>query len=308
MSIFISHSSKDEYIINQFTEKILSLGCDIKDNQIFCTSIDGLGIKTGEDFRTHIHQNLVNADFSLIMVSENYKQSEVCLNEMGASWVIDNVKVKQLLFPDIGFESLGLLLNVQQASRIDKSADLDELFEEFSKHYQTNKKIVRWNKHKKDFLDILSKYKSENSNQIFPSPNNYFKQFIIKNASINTLLLTAHPTLLDCKAVFQEKYYRKSFEVNCHMFEKLSNDYFESLYPKKKSFRIIKTSVTDLCNGINNITGGMVNAAKKGFFNYNLEFYSVTFLENETDQFGISYHVFCYINDKWVFFPKPWRL
>ncbi len=308
MSVFISHSSKDQYIIDQFTEKILILGCGLRDDQVFCTSIDGLGIKTGEDFRNHIRKNLLTANFSLLMISENYRRSEVCMNEMGASWAIDNLNVRQLIFPKLGFESLGLLLNVRQASRIDKSADLDELFEELTSHYETEKRVSRWNKHKTDFLNILDEFEKENSNNVFPSPIEYFSQYLKENASLNNLLLNAHPTLLDCKAVFNESIYKKFFEMYCEQFEALTREYQESLYPSKRILRIVKTSTMELNNGINNIAGGMVDAAQKGFFKYNTEFYRVTFLENEKSEFGTSYKVFCYVNDKWVFFPKPWRM
>jgi hypothetical protein len=64
----------------------------------------------------------------------------------------------------------------------------------------------------------------------------------------------------------------------------------------------------ELINGINNIAGGMVDAARNGLFKHNVEFYRVTFLENDNSEFGVSYKVFCYVNDRWVFFPKPWRL
>ena len=308
MSVFISHSSRDRYIINQFTEKILILGCGLKDDQVFCTSIDGLGIKSGEDFRKHIRKNLVTADFSLIMVSENYKKSEICLNEMGASWILDDIKVKQLLFPKLSFESLGLLLNVKQASRIDKVGDLDELFEELTNHYKIEKKVVRWNKHKTDFLHILKEFEKENSNNVFPSPMEYFGQYIKEDACLNNLILKAHPTLLDCRAVFAESDYRKVFETYCIQFEPLTSEYLEPLYPEKKSIRIAKTSTMELNNGINNIAGGMLNAAKNGLFKYNVEFYQVSFLKNENAELGINYEVFCFVNDRWVFFPKPWRI
>jgi hypothetical protein len=308
MRVFISHSSQDKYIVEQFTEKILFLGCGLKDEQVFCTSIEGLGIKTGDDFRNHIRKNLITSDFSLIMVSENFKRSEVCLNEMGASWAIDNIKVKQLLFPKLGFGSLGLLLNVTQAAQINNSAALDELFEELTNHYNTKKKVSIWNKHKTDFLNILEEFEKENSNNIFPSPMEYFGQYIKKDASLNNLLLKTHPTLLDCKAVFAESDYKKVFETYCDQFELLTSEYLEPLYPKIKGFRIDKTSTMELNNGINNIAGGMVEAAKKGLFKYNVEFYKVSFLENENSKSGISYKVFCFVNNRWVFFPKPWRI
>lgn len=307
MSIFISHSSKDEFFINQFVKKILIDGCGLSDEQIFCTSIDGLGIKTGDDFRQRIRENLINADFSFIMISENYKRSEVCLNEMGASWALDGLRVRQYLFPNLGFDSLGVLLNVQQAAKIDESSALDELFEEITKHFNTSKKTSIWNNHKADFLSFLKEYMQENSNQIYPSPKDYFESFVKENASLNHLLLKAHPTLLDCKMIFHEKYYKQFFEIYCKMFADIEKEYMEPIYPKKRHLRIVKSNTMELMNGINNIAGGMVLAAKNGYFNYGVDFYEVTFLENENSEFGLSYKVFCFVNDRWIFIPKPWR-
>lgn len=307
MSIFISHSSKDEFLIKQFVEKILILGCGLSDTQIFCTSIEGLGIKTGADFRQHIRENLINADFCFIMISENYKRSEVCLNEMGASWTLDKVKVRQFLFPNLGFDSLGLLMNVQQAAKIDESSALDELFEEITKYFNTNKKIARWNIHKTDFLAFIKEYTHENSNQIYPSPKDYFESFLQENVSLNQLLLKAYPTLLDCKMIFDEKYYKLFFDIYCKIYTDIEKEYMEPIYPRRTHLRIIKSSTMELTNGINNIAGGMVDAAKKGYFNYNVDFYKVTFLENEKSEFGLSFKVFCFVNNRWIFIHKPWQ-
>jgi hypothetical protein len=307
MSVFISHSSKDKELIDLFVEKILILGCGLIDNQIFCTSIEGLGIKNGYDFRKHIKSRLKNADYSIIMISNNYKRSEVCMNEMGASWALDDVKIKQFLFPNIGFESLGLLLNIQQAAQINNPSALDELFEEFTLKYNTEKKVSRWNKHKNDFLLYVKSNYGLQSNIITPSPKDYFEGFIQENASLNHLLLKAHPTLLDCKAIFSEQYYSKLFIAYCNQFEYVEKDYMEPLYPKKKCVRIEKTNTLGLFNGKNTIAGGMVEAAKRGCFKDDVEFFTAVFLENETSEYGISYKVFCYVNDRWVFIPKPWR-
>ena len=88
--IFISHSSKDKAIVQLFVDDILQLGVGIKPEQIFCTSIEDMGIKNGEDIRKHIHNNIKNADYSFLLISNNYKNSEICLNEMGAVWAYDN--------------------------------------------------------------------------------------------------------------------------------------------------------------------------------------------------------------------------
>ena len=45
VEVFISHSSRDEHIVKQFTEEILIKGLDFSHINIFSTSIDGTKIK-----------------------------------------------------------------------------------------------------------------------------------------------------------------------------------------------------------------------------------------------------------------------
>lgn len=306
--IFISHSSKDKILVNQFVEKILILGCGLNDEQIFCTSIEGLGIKTGSDFREHIRQNLKNAKYSFLIISNDYKESEVCINEMGASWAIDDIQVKQFLAPNLNFNSLGVLLNIHQAAKIDNPSDLDELYQELIEAYETKVKTVRWNKHKTDFLNFIQSLKPKEIASTSLPPLDFFSNFIKENISINKLLLEAHPNLLDCKAVFSEKYYKHFYDYYCKFYEKLEKDYVQPLYPKKKFFKVDKTTTSEMMKGINKIAGGMVDAAKKGYFNYDAEFYEITFLTAKDEEMGNSFKVFSYINGRWVFFAKPWQL
>ncbi len=308
MKIFISHSSKDKVVIDQFVDKILILGCGINEEDIFCTSIEGLGIKTGLDFREHIKESLLKSDYSFLLISNNYKKSDICLNEMGASWSQDSISVKPFLFPDIGFDSIGTLYSVKQASKINNSSALDELFEELTVRYKIDKKVSRWNKSKEDFLDYIKTFESQESNYISPSPEEFFSQFLKENASLNHILLKCHPTLLDCKQIFKENHYLRYFEGFCKMFDKFTETSMEPLYPKYKFFRLTKTTTMELLDGKNTIAGGMVEVAKKGAFNYGIDFYKVSFLKKESSEHGMSYKVFCYVNERWVFIPKPWWL
>ena len=68
------------------------LGCKFERTDIFCT-LDHSAIHTGEDFRNEIVKNMKGCDFILCMISENYKRSEVCTNEMGAAWAMDGKRI-----------------------------------------------------------------------------------------------------------------------------------------------------------------------------------------------------------------------
>ena len=63
--------------------------------------------------KNHIKENILSADFSLLLISENYKNIEICHNEMGAVWATDK-NVRYYLLPNTGFDKIGWLcaLNV----------------------------------------------------------------------------------------------------------------------------------------------------------------------------------------------------
>ena len=151
-NIFISHSSKDKAIVQLFVDDVLQLGAGIKPEQIFCTSIEDMGIKNGDDIRKHIHQNIKNADYSFLLISNNYKKSEICLNEMGAVWAYGN-NVKLYLLPNTNFDCIGWLCNTRIAERIDSSIALDELHEQLQQHYSLhNTSIKSWSRLREKFL------------------------------------------------------------------------------------------------------------------------------------------------------------
>ena len=68
---FISHSSDDKIIVNGFIKEILKIGCGFKDGDIFCT-LDPTVIRTGDDFREKIVENMKSCDFILLFISGNY--------------------------------------------------------------------------------------------------------------------------------------------------------------------------------------------------------------------------------------------
>lgn len=153
--IFISHSSKDKHIVQLFVDDILQLGIGLKPEHIFCTSIEDMGIKNGEDIRRHIHDNIKNADYSILLISKNYKESEICLNEMGAVWAYDN-NVKLYLLPDANFKNIGWLCDTRIAERIDSSISLDALHEQLQRYYSLqNTSITSWSRHREKFLQDI---------------------------------------------------------------------------------------------------------------------------------------------------------
>ena len=130
--IFISHSAKDKKIIDIFIDKILQNGIGINHSEIFCTSIEGLKITTGEEWRKAIQENLLNAEIIILIITPNYKESEMCLAEIGVAWT-SGKNVIPVIVPPVDFENLSVIYKVIQALKLTASTDLDILKDDLAK-------------------------------------------------------------------------------------------------------------------------------------------------------------------------------
>ena len=151
---FISHSSEDKAIVNGFVKEILKVGCGFKDSDIFCT-LDPTVIRTGDDFRMKIVENLRECDFILLFISDNYRQSEICQNEMGAAWALDNKRVLPFILPNTTFNDMGFLNEVKQGASIADKRKLDEFYNEVCGYYGISSDWPSFNKAKEDFIEII---------------------------------------------------------------------------------------------------------------------------------------------------------
>lgn len=121
--VFISHSSEDKDIILSFIQNVLVVGLGLNQDDIVFTSDETYGITPGDDIPQYIKRNISGAKVVLIMVSQGYKKSEVCLNEMGAAWALDK-KIIQVLLPDANFDQLGWVINLKRATRLNDKKQL----------------------------------------------------------------------------------------------------------------------------------------------------------------------------------------
>lgn len=153
--IFISHSSKDKTIVEAFTN-LLRLGANISHDDIFCTSIEEMKIKNGEDIRLHIQNNVNFADFAILLISPNYKQSEICLNEMGAVWAVDK-KVRTYVLSGLQESEVGWLIDTKAAEKINDPVALAALYDEFVKFYKLTGNTQLWTAQAEKFLTTICK-------------------------------------------------------------------------------------------------------------------------------------------------------
>lgn len=154
--VFISHSSDDAVIVNAFKTHILIAGMGLTDDDIVCTSFAETGVDAGDNIPEYIKENIENSQIILCMVSQSYKQSEICQNEVGAAWALKK-KIIQIVLPDSTFDNIGWLLNLDKAIKIDKTSSLDTLQENLCTSLSLPiKSAKQWNPHKDNFLSALT--------------------------------------------------------------------------------------------------------------------------------------------------------
>ena len=153
--IFVSHASADATIVNAFVKEILLVGCGFKANDIFCT-LDHTSIRTGDDFRSEIVANMKSCDFVICLISEKYRGSEVCQNEMGAAWALEGNRILPFKFPNLSFDEIGFLNVVKHCADITDKSKLDELYKELCEYYDIEQDWMNYNKATADFIKIVN--------------------------------------------------------------------------------------------------------------------------------------------------------
>lgn len=127
--VFISHSSKDKSFVESLVDLLEIVG--LSDKNLFCSSVDGYGIKLSGDIFSTLRNLFVEYELFVIFVhSPRYYESPVCLNEMGAAWALKN-DFCSILTSDMKFSDMKGVVNSSSISiKIDDesaSSRLNEL-------------------------------------------------------------------------------------------------------------------------------------------------------------------------------------
>ncbi len=122
--IFISHSSKDVRVVEEFVDLLENIGLD--SNNIFCSSLDGYGIPLGENFIKRLKSELSAVNSMVVFIlSDNFYKSPVCMCEMGATWIQSKEHVP-VLIPPFSFEEIDGTLKLTQGFMINDSMKWNE--------------------------------------------------------------------------------------------------------------------------------------------------------------------------------------
>ncbi|OEE58379.1 hypothetical protein A1OK_15395 [Enterovibrio norvegicus FF-454] len=124
--IFISHASADEKVVRKVVDLLEAMG--VNSQQIFCSSLEGYGIKPGANFLETIKDELNSNSMVLFVLSDNFYNSRVCLCEMGAAWVLSKHCVP-IVVPPFKFEDIEGVIPLTQGIAVNDKYKLNSLKE-----------------------------------------------------------------------------------------------------------------------------------------------------------------------------------
>lgn len=159
--IFISHSTNDKAYVQELVSLLDGMG--LTDEHVFCSSIPGYGIPLGRTIYQYLLEQFHEYDLHIIFIhSKNYYTSPVCLNEMGAAWVLKN-KYTSILLPSFSFSEMkGVVDSSSIAIKLDNEEDevkdkLNELYDQLIEEFNLNRiKATIWEKKRNSFIEKIN--------------------------------------------------------------------------------------------------------------------------------------------------------
>ena len=168
VKLFISHSSGDIKVVEALVDLLIILGIN-KPEQMFCSSCPPFDVKVNDDiFETIKDQYHKYRLFMIYMLSDNYYNSPVSLNEMGAGWVLQ-YDYQCITLPGFSPKDIKGCVNPNQKALVLDSnhlkADLNTFKEKISKimKLETIDQNL-WEMKRDRFVDTVTQYSQNNSN------------------------------------------------------------------------------------------------------------------------------------------------
>lgn len=125
-TIFISHSTNDKDYVKNILDIIKVTGIEEKGVKIICTSVPGYGVPEDKHIYKFLREKIHSNVWVLYILSENYYSSPVCLNEMGATWVL-NKRYSTFLTPNFNFEDMRGAIDISKnAFKIDDKSRIND--------------------------------------------------------------------------------------------------------------------------------------------------------------------------------------
>lgn len=159
--IFISHASVDLKYVEPFVELLADIG--LTNDNLFCSSVPDYAIPLNQDIYDYLSS--LFRDYKLyvvFMLSNNYYESPVCLNEMGAAWVLKS-EYTSILLPGFEYREIKGAVNPNKIGmKLDDEEELlkkrlGELKNLIYKEFGISVPDMRWEKKRNDFIEVMKK-------------------------------------------------------------------------------------------------------------------------------------------------------
>ena len=168
--IFISHASADKEYVSKLVELLDDMG--LNQTQVFCSSLPGYDIPVGSDIFDYLHNQFYEYNLHVFFVhSENYYKSAVCLNEMGAAWVLRS-KYTSFLLPGFGFEKMTGVVNSNSIAikldndEVEVKDKLNQLYEAIASEFGLIKKAnIIWEQKRDRFIREVKEIAVQNEDE-----------------------------------------------------------------------------------------------------------------------------------------------
>ena len=159
--IFISHKTEDKPYVEKIVRLIEYIG--VKKEDIFCSSMAGYGVPNSKDIFDFLREQFEKHELFMVFVhSQNYYNSPVSLNEMGAAWVLRNDYIS-ILLPSFDFNEMNGVINSRTAG-IKLDADIYETKDRLNQLRRTlanifgldDKENIAWEKARDTFIEEVN--------------------------------------------------------------------------------------------------------------------------------------------------------
>ena len=155
-SVFISHSSKDKELAEAIVE-LIQHGIGLPENEIFCSSVEGYGIPSGEDFLLYIKEQMEAPKMVILLLTPSYWKSQFCLCEMGGAWFKSH-RIFPIIVSAVNNNDLQAVLLTTQAFQINNDLKYNDirklLFDELIFEKKTD---TQWDIQRRKFVDKIAK-------------------------------------------------------------------------------------------------------------------------------------------------------
>lgn len=152
--VFISHAVVNKVLADKLVD-LLETGVGIPDRDIFCSSLEGMGIPSGRNFVDFIRTQIREPRVVILLLSPQYFDSQFCLCELGAAWVLTHQLIP-LLVPPLEISDVKAVLTGVQVLKINDGSALNQMQQDLIDGLSIRgKAFARWEAKRNKFLKSI---------------------------------------------------------------------------------------------------------------------------------------------------------